>query len=80
MRRILSMVLAAALALSMLSTAAFAQTGEATTIKVFHTNDSHSRAKEVVDSKTEMCIRDRIPCLSWIGWRGPSGRGRCLSA
>ena len=52
MRRILSMVLAAALALSMLSTAAFAQTGETTTIKVFHTNDSHSRAKEVVDSKT----------------------------
>lgn len=36
----------------MLSTAAFAQTGETTTIKVFHTNDSHSRAKEVVDSKT----------------------------
>ena len=52
MRRILSMVLAAALALSALSTAAFAETDETTTIKVFHTNDSHSRAKEVVDSKT----------------------------
>lgn len=48
------MVLAAVLALSMLSTAAFAESGETTTIKVFHTNDSHSRAKEVVDSSGKL--------------------------